>query len=78
MIAEKVEKDHLWIPDEAAERIRRHPGSIRRACRDGSLHGEQPVKGGHWLIEEQCLQAYKSGKKCVHRSNVTKLGRRTV
>lgn len=78
MSSPHVEKDHLWVPDEAAERVRRHPGSIRRACRDGSLHGYQPMKRGHWIIEEQCLQAYVRGEKCPHRQNVTRLGRRAA
>lgn len=71
----KVDPTHVWTANEAAELVRRHPVSIRRACREGQLHGEQPVKGGHWLIEDQCLAAYRKGEKCVHRENVSQMPR---
>lgn len=76
--SEQVAADYPWTSDEAGDRIRRHPGTIRRACREGDLHGSQSTKGGHWLIEEQCLQAYKRGEKCAHRQKVSRLGRRAA
>jgi len=58
--------------DEAAARSHRHPGSIRRALEGGSLHGSQTGRGGRWLIQPDCLDAYLAGERCKHRqpSNV--------
>lgn len=45
----------LLTTQEAAERMRCHPETIRRAVRSGSL----PARhfGGKWLIDEEALEA---------------------
>lgn len=52
----------------AAIRSNRHPVTIRRALEAGELHGVQRVKGGVWLIEPACLDAYVAGQLCEHQA----------
>ncbi|MEE6273482.1 helix-turn-helix domain-containing protein [Georgenia sp. MJ206] len=62
-------------PTEAAEIARRHVVTIYKALEDGRLHGSQPVKGGRWLVREDCLDAWLDGVPCEHRTNVRALKR---
>ncbi|TAJ46334.1 MAG: DNA-binding protein [Herbiconiux sp.] len=70
---------NLYNSEEAANVSRRHPETIRDACRAGELHGVQRKKGGPWLIAEPCLAAWVFRQKCEHqaaKSNVTRIDRR--
>lgn len=62
----------------AAEYAHRHPGSIRRSLEAGELHGVQRKKGGPWLIQPACIDAYLAGEKCEHLAvtNVRPMRRR--
>jgi excisionase family DNA binding protein len=52
----------------AADYAACHPGTVRRACEEGVLHGSQRTPGGRWRIHVDCLDAWLSGDKCPHRS----------
>ena len=66
-------------PKEAAAIVRKHEVTIRVALTAGELHGAQRVKGGRWLIREDCLEAWLDGQKCEHqRGNVTPIRRPDV
>lgn len=60
---------------EAADLVRRHPGSVRRALEANELHGAQSVKRGRWRIRRECAEAWAAGEDCVHRQNVTAIVR---
>lgn len=60
------------VTEEAAGLAHRHPVSIRRSLEAGDLHGFQRVKGGRWLIQVDCLQAWIENVPCPH-ANVTEL-----
>ena len=63
--------------DEVAGIARCSTKSVFLALRGGPLHGSQRVKGGTWLIREQCAEAWIEGRKCEHQSqNVTPIRRR--
>ena len=62
--------EYFLTTSRAAVRSSRHPGTIRRALEAGELHGVQRVKGGVWLIEPACLDAYVAGQLCEHRQPV--------
>lgn len=64
--------------DEAALSARRHPVTMYKALESGRLHGSQQVKGGRWLIREDCLEAWLDGDTCEHRTNVRTLNRRAA
>lgn len=52
--------------EEAAEEGRKHPETIRDACRSGELHGSQRTKRGRWTVEAACLTAWLAGEQCEH------------
>jgi hypothetical protein len=53
----------------------KHPVTIRRALEVGDLHGKQRTKGGRWLIQPECLQAWLDQEPCPHQeATVTDLG----
>jgi hypothetical protein len=58
---------------EVAAGTRRHPVTVRRALEDGTLHGNQRVKGGRWTVQPECADAWVDGVPCSHRSNVVPL-----
>lgn len=61
--------------EEVAAKYRRHVVTVRLALSDQALHGEQRVRGGHWLIEEECAAAWARGEKCEHHAEVVHLRR---
>jgi hypothetical protein len=69
----------MHTPAEAAVIARQHVVTIRIRLESGELHGTQRVKGGRWLIDDACLEAYIRAEKCAHqaapRGNVTPLRR---
>ncbi|MGK0740485.1 hypothetical protein ACSHWG_01150 [Leucobacter sp. Z1108] len=61
-----MKKPPLYTTGEIAEAYRRSEYTVRLALRDQSLHGEKPTGSNRWLIQEQCAEAWSSGKKCPH------------
>lgn len=62
--------------EQVAAAASRHVVTIRLALMSGDLHGTQHVKGGRWLIREDCAEAWTDGEKCEHqRGNVTPIRR---
>lgn len=60
--------------EQAAVAARRHPKTILKALADGDLHGVQRMKGGRWIVRQDCLDSWMDGAPCAHQpSNVTKL-----
>lgn len=58
--------------NDAATAGSRHPVTIRRALEAGELHGKQRTKGGRWLIQPECLDAWIDQTPCPHaEANVT-------
>ena len=57
--------------EEAAEEGRKHPETIRDACRSGELHGSQRTKRGRWTVEAACLTAWLAGDECEHQRAAT-------
>jgi len=54
---------------------RRHEVTIRRALEAKELHGQQRKKGGRWLIQPECLDAWLDNTPCPHKqATVTDLG----
>lgn len=61
--------------NDAATVGSRHPVTIRRALEVGDLHGKQRKKGGRWLIQPECLEAWIDQEPCPHEeATVTDLG----
>jgi excisionase family DNA binding protein len=57
---------------EVAALLRRHPGTVRLALEDGTLHGTQMSVGGRWMVREDCAEAYADRVPCAHQQvNVT-------
>lgn len=46
---------------------RRHPVTIRRALEARELHGTQRTKGGRWVIQPECLEAWLDQAPCPHQ-----------
>lgn len=62
--------------EQVAVAASRHVVTIRLALVSGELHGTQHVKGGRWLVREDCFEAWLDGEKCEHqRGNVTPIRR---
>lgn len=56
--------------------------TIRRAIASNDLHasqrtrGGEPLKGAHWKVESECLDAWDNGIQCPHKQNVTPILKR--
>lgn len=48
---------------EAADEVRRHPDTIRKALESGELHGYQRVPRGKWLIKPEWLEEWLTGPR---------------
>jgi len=55
------------VPADVAGIFRRHPVTVRNALASGELHGTQRVKGGRWLIDQDCAVAWAEGRDCAHQ-----------
>lgn len=55
-------------PAQVALETQKHKETVTAALRVGTLHGEQSMKKGRWLIEEPCVAAWISHKACAHRA----------
>jgi hypothetical protein len=55
------------IVAEVVEISRRHPITVYRDLESGALHGTQSMKGGRWLVREECLDAFLDGDLCEHQ-----------
>lgn len=51
-----------WLDTaQAAERVKRHPVTVRRAAESGVLHGHQTGFRGRWQFEPACVDAWRYG-----------------
>lgn len=57
----------LLTVGEAAEIVRRHPVTVRKALESGEMHGMQRKARAHWLINEDCAVAWVTGERCAHQ-----------
>jgi excisionase family DNA binding protein len=56
----------LWLTvTEAAERARRHPDTVRAACKSGELEASKPSTKsgkGHWRITTEAVDRWVRGE----------------
>lgn len=67
-----MDKPQMFTVNEVAETYRKHPVTVRIALQDGALHGRQSVKGGRWLVQDECADAWSQGSKCPHMISARK------
>lgn len=71
-----------WLtPKQVADRLGRHPDSVRRALEAGQLHGHQPKRRGRWQIHPDAIDAWirgMDGREACCGSNVVRLRRRNA
>ena len=65
MTSEK--KPRKLTTQEVADEYRSHIITVRISLNAGKLHGKQRTKGGNWLIEEGCAEAWAGGELCEHK-----------
>ncbi|GGJ72832.1 helix-turn-helix domain-containing protein [Glutamicibacter ardleyensis] len=61
-----MSKDQLLDVNEAAERLRSHPETVRRLLRRGELIGlkmPSPNRGGKWKIRESSIELFLNGNQ---------------
>lgn len=56
-----LERRYWFTVPQAAEYAGMHPKTVRNACEAGTLRAGQRVKGGHWRIHRDDLDAWLAG-----------------
>lgn len=48
--------------EQVAQRLNRHPVTVRLNARSGLLHGHQTKRGGRWLFKPEAADAWVEGR----------------
>lgn len=48
--------------EQVAQRLNRHPVTVRVAARSGLLHGHQTVRRGRWQFKPEAVDAWVEGR----------------
>jgi excisionase family DNA binding protein len=63
-----MKSDLIWLTTrQAADRVGRHPVTVRRALEAGDLHGGQTAANCSWRIHRDCVDAWALGEPCPHQ-----------